>query len=73
MLSCRIRFGRGYSWFNSIIDFREINKEQDTPVYPGFFVFIKFFVYRDVYQLVDSLVWDQEAVGSSPAIPTTRK
>ena len=26
--------------------------------------------FRDVDQLVDRLVWDQEAPGSSPGIPT---
>ena len=28
---------------------------------------------REVYQLVDSLVWDQEAAGSSPVFPTTER
>jgi hypothetical protein len=29
--------------------------------------------FRDVDQLVDRLVWDQEALGSSPSIPTAHR
>ncbi len=34
-------------------------------------VILKDIQFRDVDQLVDRLVWDQEAPGSSPGIPTT--
>lgn len=35
------------------------------PIVHGFI-----FLYRDVSQLVDGVVWDHEVLGSSPSIPT---
>ena len=35
-----------------------------------FWGYLKTYNFRDVDQLVDRLVWDQEALGSSPSIPT---